>query len=150
MKIDLQLNGRPASWHVEPGEDLLAALRRHGILSVKRGCDTASCGTCTVLMDGKPVPSCAVPAPRVAGHAITTVEGLEHVADRLGALLVAEGADQCGFCSPGLVVSVAAMAEELDDPTDEEILHYLAGNLCRCGGYVSQTRAIRRYLEETS
>lgn len=150
MKISLELNGRPAHWDVEPGEDLLSALRRHGTLSVKRGCDTASCGTCTVLMDGKPVPSCAVPAPRVDGHAITTVEGLEQVADRLGALLVAEGADQCGFCSPGLVVAVAAMAEELDDPSEEEILHYLSGNLCRCGGYVSQTRAIRKYLEETS
>ncbi len=150
MKLDFELNGRPASWVVDPGETLLEALRRHDIASVKHGCDTAACGTCTVLLDGRPVPSCAMPVGRVAGHAVITVEGVPETARRLGELLAAEGADQCGWCSPGLVLSVVAMAEELDDPSDEEINAYLAGNLCRCSGYVSQTRAIRRYLEVTS
>ncbi len=148
MNISLELNGRHADWDVEPGEALLEALRRHGVLSVKRGCDTASCGTCTVLLDGAPVPSCAVPAPRADGRSVTTVEGLPEETARLGACLAAEGADQCGFCAPGLVVAVVAMSRELATPDDDAINHYLAGNLCRCGGYVSQTRAIRRYLEE--
>ncbi len=150
MIIRFELNGRSAAWEVAPGETLLEALRRHEITSVKHGCDTASCGTCTVLLDGKPVPSCAVPAGRVDGHALLTVEGVPDTARRLGEHMAAEGADQCGFCSPGLVMSMIAMVEELNDPTDDEINAYLAGNLCRCSGYVSQTRAIRRYLEVTS
>ncbi len=148
MKIEFELNGAPRVCEADPGEMLLEVLRRNGAPSVKRGCDTGVCGTCTVLLDGKPVPACAVPAPRVAGHAVTTVEGLAEEALRLGATLTAEGADQCGFCSPGLVVAVVAMSRELEDPTDEEINHYLSGNLCRCTGYVGQLRAIRRYLEE--
>jgi len=150
VTIRFELNGRAVSWEVTAGETLLAALRRHEVTSVKHGCDTASCGTCTVLLDGKPVPSCAVPAGRVDGHAVLTVEGVPAEARRLGELMAAEGADQCGFCSPGLVMSVVAMREDLDAPTDEEINAYLAGNLCRCSGYVSQTRAIRKYLEVTS
>jgi len=147
VKISLKLNGTDRIWDVDPGEDLLAALRRHDVMSVKRGCDTASCGSCTVLLDGAPVPSCAVPAPRADGCEVVTVEGLPEDARRLGELLAAEGADQCGFCGPGLVMAVVAMRDELQDPTDEEINHYLAGNFCRCTGYVGQLRAIRKYLE---
>jgi aerobic carbon-monoxide dehydrogenase small subunit len=150
MMIRFELNGRSAAWDVSPGETLLEALRRHEITSVKHGCDTASCGTCTVLLDGKPVPSCAVPAGRVDGHELLTVEGVPDVARRLGEEMAAEGADQCGYCSPGLVMSVIAMTAELNDPTDAEINAYLAGNMCRCSGYVSQTRAIRKFLEVTS
>ncbi len=150
MTIHFELNGRKATWEVEPGETLLDALRRHEITSVKNGCDTASCSTCTVLLDGKPVPSCAVPVCRVDGHAVMTVEGVPETARRLGELLAAEGADQCGFCSPGLVMSVVAMTDEMDDPSDAEINAYLSGNMCRCSGYVSQTRAIRKYLEVKS
>lgn len=150
MTLDFELNGHPVSWEIEPGETLLEVLRRHRIVSVKHGCDTAACGTCTVLLDGRPVPSCAVPAGRVSGHAVLTVEGVPDVARELGELLAAEGADQCGWCSPGLVMSVIAMVDELDDPSDDEINAYLAGNMCRCSGYASQTRAIRRFLEVRS
>jgi carbon-monoxide dehydrogenase small subunit len=126
---------------------LVDALRRAGFASVKRGCDSAVCGACTVLMDGRPVTSCAVPAARAEGHGIITVEGVPSEARRLGEFLVAEGADQCGFCSPGLVLTVLAMAAELGQPDDEAVRHYLAGNLCRCSGYAGQLRGIRKYLE---
>ncbi len=150
MKIEMKLNGRSRSFEIDPGDSLLDVLRAGGVTSVKRGCDTGTCGSCTVLFDGKPVPSCAMPAPRADGHEITTVEGIPDDARRLGELLVAEGADQCGFCGPGLVVTVVAMSRELDHPDDEAINHYLAGNYCRCSGYVGQLRAIRKYLEGAS
>jgi carbon-monoxide dehydrogenase small subunit len=153
VRIDFELNGRAVGWEVGAGETLLDALRRHEITSVKYGCDTASCSACTVLLDGRPVPACAVPAGRVDGHAVLTVEGVPDDARRLGEALAAEGADQCGYCAPGLVMSVVAMRDELDEAAlsdDAAINAYLAGNLCRCTGYVGQTRAIRKYLEGAS
>jgi len=146
MTITFELNGQQTTWTIDPTETLLEALRKHGLTGVKQGCDTASCGVCTVLLDGKPVPSCAVPAGRVDGHAVLTVEGVPAKARAIGEALAAEGADQCGYCAPGLVMSLVAMEKELDQPDEEEIATYLAGNLCRCSGYASQTRAIRKYL----
>ena len=87
-------------------------------------------------------------AVRADGHTIDTLEGLQEEAAAFGACLADEGAEQCGFCSPGLILSVLALARELHDPTDDEIRHYLAGNLCRCTGYQGQLRAIRRYLSQ--
>ncbi len=147
MTIAFELNGRSITWEIEPTETLLEALRRHGLVGVKQGCDTASCGVCTVLLDGKPVPSCAVPAGRVAGHAVLTVEGVPDKARAIGEALAAEGADQCGYCAPGLVMSLVAMENELDQPDAQKIASYLAGNMCRCSGYAPQTRAIKKYLE---
>lgn len=147
MNIICEINGRPATLRAEPHEMLTEVLHRHGYKSVKRGCDTGSCGVCTVLLDGKPVASCCTPAHRVDGHAVTTVDGVTEEARALGVQLVAEGADQCGFCSPGLVLTVLAMKRELGNPSDDEINHYLAGNLCRCTGYVAQLRGIRKYME---
>ena len=92
--------------------------------------------------------SCSVPAARVNERHVTTLEGIQDEAEAFGKYLVGEGAEQCGFCSPGLILSVLAMARELQNPTDDEIRHYLAGNLCRCTGYQGQLRAIRRYLTE--
>ena len=97
-------------------------------------------------MDGTPVLSCSVPAPRAEGHEVTTLEGLQKQAEQFGAFLADEGAEQCGFCSPGFIMNVLAMERELKDPTEEEIQHYLTGNLCRCSGYQGQLRAIRKYL----
>ena len=97
-------------------------------------------------MNGKPVLSCSVLATRADGAEITTLEGLQEEAAEVGAFLAAEGADQCGFCSPGLIMNVLAMERELSDPSYEEILEYLSGNLCRCTGYMSQMRAIEAYL----
>ena len=92
--------------------------------------------------------SCSVLAVRADGHTIDTLEGLQEEAAAFGACLADEGAEQCGFCSPGLIMNVVAMKKELDHPTDDEIRHYLEGNLCRCTGYMGQMRAIRQYVDE--
>jgi len=146
VTVALEINGRRREILVEPDESLLEVLRRLGITSVRRGCDTASCNACTLLVDDRPVPSCAFPAARAAGHRVTTVEGLPASILDLARELTAEGAEQCGFCGPALMLTVHAMERELTRPTTEEINHYLAGNLCRCSGYAAQLRAIERYL----
>ncbi|MBN2170088.1 MAG: 2Fe-2S iron-sulfur cluster binding domain-containing protein [Candidatus Krumholzibacteriota bacterium] len=146
MTVELELNGRRRTILAEPQESLLDVLRRLGVTSVRRGCDTASCNTCSVLVDDRLVPSCAFPAARAAGHRVTTVEGLPAAILDLARELTAEGAEQCGFCGPALLLSVHAMQQELTRPGADEINHYLAGNLCRCSGYAAQLRAIERYL----
>ena len=97
-------------------------------------------------MDGKPVLSCSVLAARADGKSVTTLEGLQKEAEEFGAFLADEGGEQCGFCSPGFIMNVLAMVNELKNPTEQEIQQYLAGNLCRCTGYQSQLRAIKKYL----
>ena len=127
---------------------LLDLLRDMGCYSVKRGCDTTNCGLCTVLVNGKPSLSCAMPAARAEGKEIITLEGLQEEAVDFGRFLAKEGAEQCGYCSPGFIMNVIAMMRELKDPSIEEIKEYLAGNLCRCSGYEGQMRAIRNYMKE--
>lgn len=147
MEITITLNGRAVSDHIDADLLLIDFLRRHKCYSVKRGCETANCGLCTVHMDGRAVLSCSVPAARVQGHDIVTLEGLQEEAKALGGCLADEGAEQCGFCVPGLMMNVLALARENPDATDAEIDAYLAGNLCRCSGYMGQRRGIRRYLD---
>ena len=148
MQITLTLNDKKLTADVAPDTLLIDFVRSHGCLSVKRGCETSNCGLCTVFLDDKPVLSCSVLAARADGHKVTTLEGLQDEAAEFGAFIADQGAEQCGFCSPGLILSVLALARELHDPTDDEIRHYLAGNLCRCTGYQGQLRAIRRYLSQ--
>ena len=152
MEIQFILNKKQVGTEVGPDAVLLDVLRALGCKSVKCGCETANCGLCTVWIDGKSRLSCSVLAAGVAGHEITTMEGVEKEAARFGEFLPAEGAEQCGFCSPGFIMNVLAMFRELADPTVEEIKEYLAGNLCRCTGYMGQLRAIRKYMaaEKTS
>ena len=121
-------------------------MRRQGCYSVKRGCETSNCGLCTVWLDGTPVLSCSVLAARADGREVTTLEGVEKEAEAFGRFLAQEGAEQCGFCSPGFIMNVLAMERELENPGEEEILEYLSGNLCRCTGYAGQLRAIVKYL----
>ena len=147
MKIAVILNGLAMSLEIEPHEFLLDVLRRNGCLSVKRGCDTSSCGVCTVLLDGSPVLSCSLFAAKTDGHSITTVEGMQREVAEFAEFLTDEGADQCGYCNPGFALTVLAMKRELRQPTEEEIGRYLAGNLCRCSGYLGQLRAIVKYLK---
>ncbi|MBE5800258.1 MAG: 2Fe-2S iron-sulfur cluster binding domain-containing protein [Clostridiales bacterium] len=147
MNVEFTLNGRKVSAAIEADDSLFTVLRGLGMYSVKCGCETTNCGLCTVHMDGKAVLSCSVPAARCAGHAITTLEGLQEEARRLGECLAGEGAEQCGFCAPGMMMNVFALAKENPRATEAEIDAYLAGNLCRCSGYVSQRRAVKKYLD---
>ena len=147
MNIEFVLNGRKVSAAIDADDSLYKVLRSLGMHSVKCGCETTNCGLCTVHMDGKAVLSCSVPAARCAGHEVTTLEGMQEEARRLGACLAGEGAEQCGFCAPGLMMNVFALAKENPHATEAEIDAFLAGNLCRCSGYVSQRRAIMKYLE---
>lgn len=146
MEIRFILNGKQVQADVSADAVLLDVVREKGCCSVKRGCETSNCGLCTLWLDGVPVLSCSVPAMRADGHEITTLEGLKKEAEVLAEYLAKEGADQCGFCSPGMMMNVLAMEKELDHPSMEEIKEYLAGNLCRCTGYVSQLRAVENYL----
>ena len=146
MNAEFKLNGRKVSAAFDADDSLFTVLRGLGMYSVKCGCETTNCGLCTVHMDGKAVLSCSVPAARCAGHEITTLEGLQDEAKKLGECLAGEGAEQCGFCAPGMMMNVFALAKENPNATDDEIDAYLAGNLCRCSGYVSQRRAVKKYL----
>lgn len=146
MQIEIILNGKKMTLEVKSDEYLIDTLRAHGVLSIRKGCDTTCCGLCTLWIEGKPVLSCAVLSIRANGKNITTMEGLEKEAEEFAQVLVAEGSEQCGFCSPGFIMTVLAMKRELKNPTEEEIVHYLTGNLCRCTGYLGQLRAIKKYL----
>ena len=147
MEIRFRLNGKQVQAEVRPDTVLLDLVRELGCYSVKRGCETANCGLCTVWLDGKPVLSCSTLALRADGCHVTTLEGLQKEAEEFGMLLAAEGGEQCGFCNPGFIMNVLAMERELKDPTEDEIKEYLAGNLCRCSGYMSQLRAVKKYLD---
>ena len=147
MQITTIVNKKTFVLDVASDEMLADALRRNGYLSIRKGCDTSCCGLCTVWVDEKPVLSCTMPAFRAEGKEITTIEGVATEAEKFARILAAEGAEQCGFCSPVFIMTVLAMKKELSQPTEEQIKHYLAGNLCRCTGYMGQMRAVKTYLE---
>lgn len=146
MNIKFWLNGIQRQEEIDPGMLLIDFLREKGCYSVKRGCETANCGLCTVLMDEKPILSCSMLAARIDGKKIVTLEGLQKEAEEFGNFLANEGAEQCGFCNPGFIMNMIAMLRELEEPDEEQIKEYLAGNLCRCSGFVSQTASILKYL----
>lgn len=147
MEIKFWLNGKMIQAETDADTLLLDFLREHGCYSVKRGCETANCGLCTVLLEDKPVLSCSLLAARVDGKKVVTLEGMQAEAEEFGEFLANEGAEQCGFCNPGFLMNVFAMLKELKDPTEEQINEYLAGNLCRCSGFMGQTRSILKFLE---
>ena len=146
MQVQIKVNGKLIKDDVSCDLLLIDFLRNHGCYSVKRGCETSNCGLCTVWMDEKPVLSCSILAARANNHSIMTLEGLQKEAKVFADFMANEGAEQCGFCSPGLIINVLAMEKELKNPSEEEIKNYLAGNLCRCTGYMAQMRAITKYL----
>ncbi len=149
MKVEFKVDEKIHSVEIEPGEMLIETLRRLGYKGVKHACSTASCGSCSVQLDGKAVLSCTTFTAAVDGHDIKTVEafsanGLSPIQEAL----LEEGGSQCGFCIPGFVVTAENLLEENPDPTEKEILDYLKGNLCRCTGYESQTRAVLKAAKE--
>lgn len=146
MQVQIKVNGKLIKDDVSCDLLLIDFLRNHGCYSVKRGCETSNCGLCTVWMNEKPVLSCSILAVRANNHSIMTLEGLQKEAKVFADFMANEGAEQCGFCSPGLIMNVLAMEKELKNPSEEEIKNYLAGNLCRCTGYMAQMRAITKYL----
>jgi carbon-monoxide dehydrogenase small subunit len=146
MQIELFLNGKKISDEIEPDLLLIDFLRKHGCYSVKRGCETANCGLCTVFVDDKTVLSCSVLTARVNGHHIVTLEGLYDEVEEFGAFIADQGAEQCGFCNPGFLMNAIALFRENPDPSEQEIREYLSGNLCRCSGYEGQMRGIQAYL----
>ena len=147
MQISLTLNGKKITEEIAADLLLIDFVRNHGCYSVKRGCETSNCGLCTVLLDERPVLSCSVLAARIDGKKVVTLEGMQREAQEFGSFLANEGAEQCGFCNPGFIMNVFAMLRELKEPTEEQIKEYLAGNLCRCSGFVSQTTSILKFLK---
>jgi aerobic carbon-monoxide dehydrogenase small subunit len=145
-EITLEINGREETITIEDADTLLEVLRdRFKLWSVREGCGVGACGTCTVLLDGRPVSSCFLLAVRAAGRNITTLEGLSdgqslHVIQQA---FVSQRALQCAYCTPGFVLAVKALLDEIPNPSDEEIREYLSGNLCRCAGYADILRAAR-------
>ena len=146
MLVKFKLNGLDVELNVKPGEYLLDSLRNYGIKSVRKGCDASSCGACLVLVDGHPVLSCSYLTVRAEGHEVKTVEAIQDEAAKLSEYFSKEGADQCGYCNSGFALLVHALKHENPHPSDEEIKHYIVGNLCRCTGYQSQFKAIKAYL----
>lgn len=143
MKIHCTVNGAAAALEARPDEMLLEVLRRElGLHSVRLTCGIGVCGACTALLDGDPVATCILPAPQAEGARITTVEGLggEHPVQRAFA---AAHAFQCGFCTPGFVLTAISLLDEQPRPGEEDILHALGGNLCRCGSYLKIVEAVQ-------
>jgi aerobic-type carbon monoxide dehydrogenase small subunit (CoxS/CutS family) len=143
VRVDLVLNGRAAGLEARSDEMLLEALRREGLLSVRATCGIGVCGACTVLLDGEAVSSCLTLAATAEGREVTTAEGLE--ASDPVALAFSEGhAFQCGWCTPGFVLTAKALLAEDPHPSDEAIARALGGNICRCGSYLRIAEAVRR------
>jgi carbon-monoxide dehydrogenase small subunit len=146
MRIELTVNGAPRESDVWEGESLLFALReRLGLPGSKNACEQGECGSCSVLLDGTLVCACLVLAAQADGHEVVTVEGLgeDGRLHRVQEAFAETGAVQCGFCTPGLVVSTADLLENNPQPTDDEIREALSGNLCRCTGYAKIFDAVR-------
>ena len=147
MKVaaTLAVNGVAYPVELDPGTSLLAAVRDHvGLTGSKEGCDDSECGACMMLLDGKPVNSCSYLALQAEGSQVTTVEGLA-AGEQLSALQTAfltEGGVQCGFCTPGMLISATALLADNPAPTEDEVRIGLSGNLCRCTGYDGIVKAV--------
>ena len=151
--IELTINGEARELTVEPHRSLLDALRNEGGLTgTKKGCDVGECGSCTVVLDGKPVNACLVLAVEVGGCDIVTIEGIQTSCEQVHPLqdnFMKCGAAQCGFCTPGIIVAAKALLDQNPTPTVDEIRFAIAGNICRCTGYTKIIEAIDRTARES-
>ncbi|WP_011299219.1 (2Fe-2S)-binding protein [Cupriavidus necator] len=146
--IELVINGEPRELAVEPHATLLDALRNDaGLTGTKKGCDVGECGSCTVIVDGRPMNSCLMLAPEAHGCQLTTIEGVQPSPDTVHPIqeqFMQCGAAQCGFCTPGFVMMAKALLEANPHPTRDEIRFAIAGNICRCTGYTKIIEAIEK------
>jgi len=150
VKIRFTVNGRRVERETDAQTRLLDLLREDlALTGTKEGCGEGECGACTVLVDGRAVNSCLVLAPQVDGKSVLTIEGLAdgETLHPIQQAFVDKGGVQCGFCTPGFIMSTVALLRENPDPTDEEILTALEGNLCRCTGYTKIVEAVRAAAE---
>ena len=156
MKISFKLNSRQITLpDCDPRKTLLEVIRGEPLhlTGTKAGCGKGECGACTVLFDGKPVTACLIPVAQADGHSITTIEGLSSADGKLHPVqeaFIEEGAVQCGFCIPGMVLSSVALLEENKSPSESEIQEALSGNLCRCTGYVKIFSAVKKAAHKIS
>jgi len=151
LHIETTINGEPTELLCDPQETLLSALRNGaGLTGTKEGCSTGDCGACSVLFEGRLVPSCLVLAPEAEGRSITTIEGVAR-ADALHPLqrkFLEHAALQCGVCTPGFIVASVALLAKTPNPTEQQARFWLAGNLCRCTGYDKIVRAVLDAADE--
>ncbi|OYD13647.1 (2Fe-2S)-binding protein [candidate division WOR-3 bacterium JGI_Cruoil_03_44_89] len=149
MQIEVKINGVLKKLETSPGERLLDLLRRKGYKSVKRGCEEGECGACSIILEGKLVKSCLIFAPQVSGHSIITLEGLSPKGELhpIQQAFLEEGAVQCGFCTPGMILATKVLLDKNPHPSEKEIKEAISGNLCRCTGYVKIVKAIKRVGE---
>jgi len=150
-KISLKVNGEAITLDVQPHWTLLGLIREElGLTGTKEGCGEGECGSCTVLLDGKPINSCLVLAMDADGKAVTTIEGLAD-GDELHPIqtaFVEKGAIQCGFCTPGMILAAKGLLDKQPSPSEEEIRFEMAGNLCRCTGYAKIIEAIQTAAQQ--
>jgi len=150
-KIELNVNGEAHTISVPPQRTLLEVLREDlGLTGTKEGCSEGECGVCTVLLDGLPVRSCLLFAVDVRGRKVTTIEGVAQGQrlDPIQEAFIEQGAIQCGFCTPGMILSAKALLDHTSSPTEDEIRVAISGNLCRCTGYQKIVKAIRAASRE--
>ena len=147
----ISANGIPYEVSVEPNRSLLSVLRTEiGLTGPKEGCDDSECGACMVLIDGKPVNSCSYVALQAAGREVTTIEGLAEGESLhpIQQAFLEQGGVQCGFCTPGMVISAKALLDRNPKPTEEEVRLALSGNLCRCTGYQKIAQAVLQAADD--
>lgn len=144
MELRLRINGAARTWAIAPGDLLLDVLRREGYFGVKRGCERGECGACVVLVDAKPINSCLMFAAQAEGREVVTIEGVAQAGklDPVQEAFLDHGAVQCGFCTPGMVVSAKALLDGNPEPTEAQVREMLAGHLCRCTGYKKPVEAV--------
>ncbi|MCB8816028.1 (2Fe-2S)-binding protein [Desulfosporosinus shakirovi] len=150
--INFMLNSQKVSAQVESDSRLVDFLHEMGLTGTKLGCGEGDCGACTVIIDGQTANSCLVLAPQIDGKEVTTIEGLGSYEQLhpLQEAFIEEGAVQCGFCTPGMLLSAKALLDENSNPKREEIIRSISGNLCRCTGYTKIANAIEKVVRSKS